>query len=117
MSGKNFSCIKRVVVCFLTAIPPAVFAQELKTNTKTDTVITTKISVFNYFDTPETDKIRNAFKINPLLLANGDLPFYWEHKINEKLSIELALGITFRDYIYDIFHIPEDIIGLNYANI
>ena len=49
------------------------------------------------FDT--VDCVKNIFKINPLLLLRGELPLYYERALTPRLSLELAAGITTRNYL------------------
>jgi hypothetical protein len=41
-------------------------------------------------------------KFNPLLLMAGDFPVYFEKALDKNFCIELAPGITFRDYLSDL---------------
>ena len=38
-------------------------------------------------------------KINPLLYFRGELPVYFEHAISQRVSMEIAVGITLRNYL------------------
>lgn len=42
---------------------------------------------------------KNAFKFNPLLILNGEIPIYYERALNNNVSIEGAIGMTFKNYI------------------
>ncbi|MBN4051273.1 hypothetical protein JYU16_00505 [bacterium AH-315-M05] len=84
------------------------YGQVLKT--ESDTVKTTKIVVFaetDYFEDSKSD-IKNAIKINPLLLIFGDMPIYYERKLSEKFSVEVGIGITFRNYFRDLLFFDFD---------
>jgi hypothetical protein len=76
--------------------------------------ITTKVIVFDEEDIDQYDSspkflAKNAIKFNPLLLFNGEIPIYYERAITNNLSGELGLGITFKDYIGDLWRsIDED---------
>ncbi len=43
--------------------------------------------------------VRNVFKVNPLLFLRGEVPLYYERALSARLSAELAVGFTFRNYI------------------
>lgn len=49
------------------------------------------------FDT--VDCVKNAFKINPLLFFRGEIPLYFEHALTPRLSLEVGLGVTLRNYL------------------
>lgn len=68
---------------------------------KVDTSNTARVRIFNsdqYFS-PVSDQYKHAIKINPLLIAFGDIPVYYEHRISTKLSLEGSLGLTMRNYM------------------
>jgi len=44
---------------------------------------------------------RHLLKISPLQILNGNIPIFYERKLNRKLSLEVSAGITFEDYIFD----------------
>lgn len=45
------------------------------------------------------DCVKNILKVNPLLFLRGEVPLYFEHALNHKLSLELAAGVTNRSFI------------------
>ena len=49
------------------------------------------------FDT--VDCVKNVFKINPLLFFRGEIPLYYERALTPKLSLELGVGVTLRNYL------------------
>lgn len=49
------------------------------------------------FDT--VDCVKNVFKINPLLFFRGEIPLYYERALTPKLSLELGVGFTYRNYL------------------
>jgi hypothetical protein len=49
------------------------------------------------FDTVKC--VKNAVKINPLLFFRGEIPIYFERALTPKLSLEVGLGITLRNYL------------------
>lgn len=53
----------------------------------------------NYLEQRKELKITTLLKLNPLVAANGDLPIYIEQKLGDKISVELAAGFTFKNYI------------------
>jgi hypothetical protein len=49
------------------------------------------------FDT--VDIVKNVFKINPLLFFRGEIPLYYERALSPNLSVEIAAGVTLRNYL------------------
>lgn len=49
------------------------------------------------FDT--VNVVKNVVKLNPLLLLRGEVPIFYERALTYKLSVEVGLGVTFRDYL------------------
>jgi hypothetical protein len=43
--------------------------------------------------------VKNVIKINPLLFFRGEIPVYFERALSPRLSAELGLGLTYRNYI------------------
>ncbi len=43
--------------------------------------------------------VKNAIKMNPLLFFRGEIPVYFEHALSPRLSAELGVGLTYRNYI------------------
>ncbi len=43
--------------------------------------------------------VKNIIKINPLLFFRGEIPVYFEHALSPRLSAELGVGLTYRNYI------------------
>lgn len=43
--------------------------------------------------------VRNVLKVNPLLFLRGEIPLYYERALSSRLSAELAVGITYRNYL------------------
>lgn len=43
--------------------------------------------------------VKNVIKLNPLLFFRGEIPVYFEHALSPRLSAELGLGVTWRNYI------------------
>jgi hypothetical protein len=76
-------------------------------NINAQDTITTKVIIFDEEDMGKYDSSKrlggkNAIKFNPLLLFNGEIPLYYERAINSYFSAEIAVGMTFRDYLGDI---------------
>lgn len=46
---------------------------------------------------------KNALKINPLLYLRGEMPIYYERALTEYISVEAAIGLTFKDYSAGLF--------------
>ncbi|MBZ0207491.1 MAG: hypothetical protein K8H89_14305 [Flavobacteriales bacterium] len=43
--------------------------------------------------------VKNVLKFNPLLFFRGEVPIYYEHALSHRISAELAVGITTRNYL------------------
>lgn len=43
--------------------------------------------------------VKNVFKINPLLFLRGEIPLYYERALSSRLSAEVAVGVTYRNYL------------------
>ena len=67
-------------------------AQDKKTR-----VVLYKERLAAQFDT--VDCVKNVFKINPLLFFRGELPLLYERALTPKLSLEVGLGVTLRNYL------------------
>lgn len=75
--------------------------------------ITTKVIIFDEEDITKYDSSnknygKNALKFNPLLLINGEIPLFYERAINSSFSFEVALGMTYRDYLGDLWESLDD---------
>lgn len=46
-------------------------------------------------------KVNSIVKFNPLTLFSGDMVFYFERKLDTRLSVEGGLGLTFRNYFFE----------------
>ena len=49
------------------------------------------------FDT--VDCVKNVIKLNPLLFFRGEVPIYFERALTPRLSLEIAVGVTTRNYL------------------
>lgn len=49
------------------------------------------------FDTVKV--VKNVVKVNPFLFFRGELPLFYERALTHKLSLELGVGVTLRDYL------------------
>ena len=49
------------------------------------------------FDTSRV--VKNVFKLNPLLLLRGEVPLYYERALTYRLSAEVGIGFTMRNYM------------------
>lgn len=43
--------------------------------------------------------VKSVIKLNPLLFFRGEVPVYYERALSPRLSAELGLGVTWRNYI------------------
>jgi len=55
--------------------------------------------------------IKNIVKGNPLLFFHGEVPVYFERAISERVSLELGLGLTTRNYVSLAFSDEADDFG------
>mgnify|MGYP003393918513 CR=1 FL=1 len=49
------------------------------------------------FDT--VDCVKNVIKLNPLLFFRGEVPVYFERALTPRLSVEVGVGVTTRNYL------------------
>ncbi len=49
------------------------------------------------FDT--VNCVKNVVKLNPLLFFRGEIPIYFERAISPRLSLEVGVGVTLRNYL------------------
>jgi hypothetical protein len=49
------------------------------------------------FDTVSV--VKNVLKLNPLLFLRGEIPLYYERALSPRLSAQVAIGMTWRNYI------------------
>lgn len=56
------------------------------------------------------DCVKNVVKFNPLLFLRGEVPFYYERALSHRLSVELGVGLTTRNYFGGGFtgDLPDD---------
>lgn len=73
--------------------------------------IKTSVIVFDHDDVDDVIQSdgkslrkKNALKINPLLILNGEIPIYYERAISDRFSVEFAIGLTFVDYMGNSMH-------------
>lgn len=43
--------------------------------------------------------VKNVVKANPLLFLRGEVPIYYERALSSRLSAELGVGLTYRNYV------------------
>ncbi|MBK9760076.1 MAG: hypothetical protein IPO90_08925 [Flavobacteriales bacterium] len=43
--------------------------------------------------------VKNVIKVNPLLFFRGEIPVYFEHALSPRLSLELGVGVTYRNFL------------------
>lgn len=90
----TFSCLARVVI-FLGIIGP--WAGDLSAQDPKPRVILYKDRMQAEYDT--VNIVKNVFKVNPLLFFRGEVPLYFERSLSPNLSIEVAFGVTLRNYL------------------
>ncbi len=63
---------------------------------------TTKVLLYKDRIAAEWDTVncvKNVLKLNPLLFLRGEAPLYYERALSSKISAEVAVGVTFRNYL------------------
>ena len=60
-----------------------------------------------------TDSVQQAIKINFLQLARGEFALYYEHRLGDPFSFEIGAGVTYVDYLYEIFVNESRFLGKN----
>lgn len=99
---------RSVVLCgvlFLLFQGHRLMAQEKRGETK---VLLYKDRLAAEWDTVKC--VKNVLKINPLLFMRGEIPLYYERALSPRLSLELGVGITVRNYMGNAFSgdLPDD---------
>lgn len=88
-------CMRPVVLVVLLANGAAVLAQNgVKPRAK---VLLYRERMAQQFDT--VDVVKNALKLNPLLFMRGEIPLYYERALSNRLSMQVGIGMTWRNYI------------------
>lgn len=91
MSPKHTGGLLAVLFALLAA---SATAQKNKPTTK---VVLYKDRIAAQWDT--VNCVKNAIKINPLLFLRGEIPIYYERALSSKVSAEVGVGVTYRNYI------------------
>ena len=94
---RSITLSRILLVACLALFTSVGISQDRKAPKKRTQVVLYKERLAAQFDT--VDCVKNAFKINPLLFFRGEIPIYYEHALTPKLSLELGLGITLRNYL------------------
>lgn len=73
-----------------------------------------KVVVFNPEGSSDSNvkskepEFRHMLKISPIMFLNGDFPLFYEYRLGRNVSTEAAIGITHKDYIYEVFEAARD---------
>lgn len=62
----------------------------------------TKVVLFKEHAKTQWDTVnvmKNCVKMNPLLFLQGEIPVYFERAVSPRISLEVGMGITARNYI------------------
>jgi len=51
-----------------------------------------------------SDSVQQGVKINPFNFARGEFALYYEARISDAFSVEAAGGVTYTDYMYELFN-------------
>lgn len=103
---------KIVTVLFLSAFN-VVFSQVVKTTpAPSSSSNQPKVIVFKPDSTTDskgyTPEFRHMIKISPLMFFNGDFPLFYEMRVGNNTSIEVAAGMTSKDHIHEIYDEMND---------
>lgn len=85
----NFRSFLLIAACSLSMVA---MAQKEKPKT-----VLYKDRINAAFDT--VNCVKNVFKINPLLFFRGEIPLYYERALTPRLSLEVGIGVTYRNYL------------------
>ena len=96
MSGRRTLFLRTLLLWVVLAAATHCTAQpdDKKPQTR---VILYKDRIAAQFDT--VDCVKNIVKVNPLLFLRGEVPIYYERALTADLSLEVALGVTTRNYL------------------
>jgi hypothetical protein len=109
--GKNI-----ILLAFALVLTPVAFAQRTFTSAPADSsaankqtpILITDSNAGEYFGSNSGNstvkppqKLHTSLKINPLLVISGDMPVYLEHRIGERLTAEISLGVTYNNVLTD----------------
>lgn len=86
--------LRRVSVVLLLLCSLWSHAQEPQPRAK---VLLYKERMAAMFDT--VDVVKNVLKLNPLLFLRGEIPLYYERALSPRLSAQVGIGMTWRNYI------------------
>lgn len=50
-----------------------------------------------------SDSVQHALKLHPVNFIRGDFSLYYEYRLAHHFSLEAAAGITYIDYMYEVF--------------
>ncbi len=84
--------LRFLVAAVLFPVALALSAQEPKPR-----VLLYKDRLAAQFDTVKV--VKNVIKANPLLFFRGEVPLFFERALTHKLSLEVGIGVTLRDYL------------------
>lgn len=69
------------------------------------------VLIYSSYDDAGKEKVAQTtkftIKINPLLILSGDLPIYVEKPFGDNFSMEVGVGVTHEDFLYNIAPVDE----------
>ena len=104
----NFSIMKEApLFVLLTLSAFFVNAQNYPSNRNNNENFVVYSKVGDKSNRANPSNYRQLVKVDPLWVLEGNVPIFYERKINTKLSAEFSVGVTFKDYSYDLFRLIE----------
>ena len=105
--------MKKLLLVFgaIFLMAPAIMAQRTFSSAPIDSsarkkepiLIVTESNAGEFFENRKASNLSTSIKINPILLVFGDIPIYFEQKLAKKLTGEVGLGLTYKNYLGDLF--------------
>lgn len=108
----RLSLLTGTFLCGIISILPAQVVLHTSPDTTKQNTGKVKVSVINpngkqpmayEGNSLHTDSVQQALKINPCQFPRGEFAFYYEYRLSDAFSAEAGLGVTYVDYIYELF--------------
>ncbi|MBK9176408.1 MAG: hypothetical protein IPM46_08710 [Flavobacteriales bacterium] len=89
--------MRLIAAALLVCIAVPLAAQERKKQPGKARVVLYREQLAQQFDT--VDVVKNIVKINPLLFFRGEMPIHFERALTPRLSLDVGMGVTLRNYL------------------